>query len=146
MILGSHRPSNVKLEYLHKKKNKWNCCKTTNYAKSESLCVNGEFISDCSDFKLSVEKQIYQGQNNHIILIFKIEYALSFYKWNLKKNPGWYIIIVNTACYVSSSLDSACEGIRGNIKLCLRTNNNRFANCPHLFEELLSKIVGCHVL
>lgn len=44
-----------------------------------------------------------------------MERIASCYKWNLKKNPGWYINIENTARYVSSSLDSACKGIRHGI-------------------------------
>lgn len=149
MVLGSHRPTDHnKILLLKKKLNGISVkLKTVPFRwKSESLCVNANFITDHPVFKLSMEKQNYQGESNHIILIFKIEHVISCYKWNLKNNPDWYINIVNTARYVSSSLDSACEGIRSNIKLCLTTNAFLGGNCSHLFKELLSKIVGCHVL
>lgn len=58
--------------------------------------------------------------------MFEIEQIISGYKRNLKKNRWWSINIVNTTGYVSSSLDSACEGIGGDIKLCLTTNNGHF--------------------
>lgn len=112
-------------------KKKWKCSKSTNYTIWIKIrLANANFISDHPDFKLSMKQQKYQSQNNHIILIFKIDQIISCYKWNLK-NRKWNINTVNTARYVSSSLESACEEIRSDIKLCLTTNNRHLLQIVH---------------